>query len=72
MLQDTEALFNRGEKLLKNQLFKEALDIFIKIMKILDNVLKPPYKDFCLCQQKIRSSMLTLGNIYHSGIIKKN
>ncbi|GLV37710.1 SET and MYND domain containing class 4 member 3 [Carabus blaptoides fortunei] len=63
-LNDTEALFNRGEKLLKNQLFKEALDVFIKIMKILDNVLKPPYKDFCLCQQKIRS----LINNYGTGI----
>lgn len=57
-------MFKKGERLLSEQRFLEALQMFLDIIKILGSTLKPPYRDLCLCQQKIRSCMLTLGNKY--------
>lgn len=57
-------MFKIGEKLMAERKYEDSLRTFLKIINILDQVLRPPYRDFCLCQQKIRSSMLTLGNHY--------
>lgn len=62
MLQDTEDMFKKGERLISEQKYLEALMIFLKVIKILGSNLKCPFRDCCLCQQKIRSCMLTLGN----------
>lgn len=69
-LNDTEELFKKGERFMKNQLYNDALQIFIRIMHLLDLTLAPPYKDFCICQQKIRSCMLTFGNSYQKAAKK--
>lgn len=55
---------------MKEKSYKEALDTFLKVIKILDANLKSPFKDFIICQQKIRSCMLTFGNTWQDMIHK--
>ena len=43
---------------------KKALEEFLKIMNLLDEYLAPPYKDYHLCQQAIRTCFLLMGNLY--------
>nr|CAD7438443.1 unnamed protein product [Timema bartmani] len=41
----------------------EALSKFLDILSVLDKTLVPPFRDYHLCQQSVRTCMLKLGNL---------
>ncbi|XP_057327900.1 SET and MYND domain-containing protein 4 [Microplitis mediator] len=61
-LQDTDALFKVASRHLEDGDNSEALDTYLKILKILDETLALPIKDYYLCQQGVKLTMLPLGN----------
>ncbi|KAG8042606.1 hypothetical protein G9C98_005240 [Cotesia typhae] len=61
-LQDTDALFKIASRHLEDGENSEALDTYLKILKIFDETLAHPIKDYYLCQQGVRLTMLPLGN----------
>ncbi|XP_044596476.1 SET and MYND domain-containing protein 4-like [Cotesia glomerata] len=61
-LQDTDALFKVASRYLEDGENSEALDTYLKILKIFDETLAHPIKDYYLCQQGVRLIMLSLGN----------
>lgn len=47
----------------------DALDRFLKILKLLEETLVPPFKDYALCQDKVRMCLVALGeDIVISGV----
>lgn len=61
-LQDTDALFKIASAHLEEGENGDALKTYLKILKILDETLALPIKDYHLCQQGIRLTILVLGN----------
>ncbi|CAD6227619.1 GSCOCG00001298001-RA-CDS [Cotesia congregata] len=61
-LQDTDALFKVASRHLEDGENSEALDTYLKILKIFDETLEHPIKDYYLCQQGVKLTMLPLGN----------
>lgn len=55
-------MFQTATQLMDEGKVKQALDKYIKILDLLDNILAPPFRDFHLCQQAIRRCMLWFGN----------
>lgn len=43
--------------------YVKALEKFVDELKTYDSTLAPPFKDYHLCQQNIRRSLLTFGNV---------
>lgn len=62
-LQDTDMLFKVASRDLNEGNYKKALDSYLKILKLLDETLALPIKDYHLCQQFVRLCMLALGNV---------
>lgn len=62
VLQDTEALYTIGEQNLETGKILDALQAFLKILKLLDEILALPISDYHLCQERVRLCLLTLGN----------
>lgn len=47
----------------------DALDRFLKILSLLEETLVPPFRDYTLCQDKIRICMVALGeDVIMSGV----
>lgn len=42
--------------------YQAAVDAYLEILSMLDSVMAPPFRDYHLCQQAIRTSMLCCGN----------
>ena len=61
-MQDTDALYKNASKNAEVGKHKEALKSYLEILKILDETLALPQKDYHLCQQGVRQCMLALGN----------
>ncbi|XP_031850428.2 protein-lysine N-methyltransferase SMYD4 [Nomia melanderi] len=61
-LQDTDALFKMALKRLNEGNHADALETYLKILKLLDERLALPIKDYHICQQGARLCMLSLGN----------
>ena len=61
-MQDTDALYKNATKNLEEGNHEEALKILLEILKILDENLALPVKDYHMCQQGLRQCMLALGN----------
>ncbi|XP_058791695.1 SET and MYND domain-containing protein 4 isoform X2 [Phymastichus coffea] len=61
-MQDTEALHKNAMNNLEAGNHEAALKSFLEILKILDETLALPVKDYHLCQQNIRLCMLAYGN----------
>ncbi|XP_015187287.1 PREDICTED: SET and MYND domain-containing protein 4-like [Polistes dominula] len=61
-LQDTDMLFKVASRHLEDGRHNEALETYLKILKLLDETLSLPIRDYHLCQQGARLCMLTLGN----------
>lgn len=40
----------------------KSLQKYIEIMKIFDDVMAPPFQDYCKCQQSIKDCLLEYGN----------
>lgn len=60
-LQDTDSLFRLASHNLEEAHYDEALKYYLKILKLLDETLSLPLKDYHLCQQGVRLCFLTLG-----------
>lgn len=61
-MQDTDSLYKTGTKYSEIGDHEEALKSYLSILKILDETLALPIRDYHLCQQRIRHCMLALGN----------
>lgn len=61
-LQDTDALFKLASNDLEEGNHDDALKSYLKILKLLDETLALPIKDYHVCQQGVRLCTLTLGN----------
>ncbi|KAI4479584.1 hypothetical protein M0804_010981 [Polistes exclamans] len=61
-LQDTDMLFKVASRHLEDGQHNEALETYLKILKLLDETLSLPIRDYHLCQQGTRLCMLALGN----------
>jgi SET and MYND domain-containing protein 4 len=61
-LQDTDVLFKTAIRLHDSGDTKKALVKYVEMMKILDENLMPPFRDYNVCQQGIRRCFLELGN----------
>ncbi|XP_026278286.1 SET and MYND domain-containing protein 4-like [Frankliniella occidentalis] len=60
-LQDTDSMLKIAQSLLSEGNLTDALDRFLKILSLLEDTLVPPFKDYTLCQDKIRMCMVALG-----------
>lgn len=61
-LQDTDVLFKVASNNLEEGNHVEALKSYLKILKLLDETLALPIRDYHICQQGVRLCMLPLGN----------
>ncbi|XP_076660578.1 protein-lysine N-methyltransferase SMYD4 [Halictus rubicundus] len=61
-LQDTDALFKVASRNLEEANNMGALKAYLKILKLLDETLALPIRDYHICQQGVRLCMLLLGN----------
>ncbi|CAH1402398.1 unnamed protein product [Nezara viridula] len=63
VLQDSEDLYRLGQNYLKNGESEKALAKYTELLILLDETLAPPFRDYHLCQQGLRTCYLTNGNI---------
>ncbi|XP_077276488.1 protein-lysine N-methyltransferase SMYD4 [Temnothorax americanus] len=61
-LQDTDALFRAASTSLEEGRNEQALKAYLEILKLLDETLSLPIKDYHVCQQGVRLCSLALGN----------
>jgi len=61
-LQDTDALFRVASTNLEKGQNEQALKAYLEILKLLDETLALPIRDYHLCQQGVRLCALALGN----------
>lgn len=61
-IQDTDAIYKSARKNLELGNHDDALKSFLEILKILDETLALPMRDYHLCQQGVRQCMLASGN----------
>ncbi|KAG5323607.1 SMYD4 protein, partial [Pseudoatta argentina] len=61
-LQDTDALFKVASTNLEEGRNEHALQAYLEILKLLDEILVLPIRDYHICQQGVRLCSLALGN----------
>lgn len=61
-MQDTELIVKTAKRLLKAGSTEKALAKYIDMMNIIDDVMAPPFQDYCNCQQSIKDCLLEYGN----------
>lgn len=61
-LQDTDALFKVASTNLNEGRHELALKAYLEILKLLDETLALPIRDYHICQQGVRLCSLALGN----------
>lgn len=54
-----------AKRLYEAGVYSKSLNKFIDLLKIMFEVLAPPFPDFCQCQQHARDCFLHLGNFYN-------
>ncbi|KAK9307770.1 hypothetical protein QLX08_002008 [Tetragonisca angustula] len=62
-LQDTDVMFKSASRKLEEGKHQEALKFYLEILKLLDENLALPIRDYHLCQQGVRLCMLPFGNV---------
>ncbi|XP_053964507.1 SET and MYND domain-containing protein 4 [Anastrepha ludens] len=65
VMQDTELMTRTAKRLYDAGDYSKALNKFIDLLKIMYEVLAPPFPDFCQCQQHTKDCFLHLGNFYN-------
>ncbi|XP_011314323.1 SET and MYND domain-containing protein 4 [Fopius arisanus] len=68
-LQDTDALFKLASRQLEDGEHNKALKTYLDILKLFDETLALPIRDYHLCQQGVRLCMLPLGNTAWQSLI---
>lgn len=53
-----------AQALMKLEKVDAVLDIALPILRLLEEILVPPFKDYYICAQIVRTCFLTKGNIY--------
>lgn len=61
-MQDTEILERSAKRLFDEGNTEAALKKYMEMMNIFDEVIAPPFQDYCKCQQAIKECMLEYGN----------
>ncbi|XP_054271330.1 SET and MYND domain-containing protein 4 [Macrosteles quadrilineatus] len=64
VLQDTDMMFRVAKSLVDEGNFVSGVQKFVELLTMLDSVLVPPFQDYHICQQEIRTCMLTCGNVH--------
>ncbi|XP_076755179.1 protein-lysine N-methyltransferase SMYD4 [Xylocopa sonorina] len=62
-LQDTDSIFKVASRYLEDGKHEEALKSYLEILKLFDETLALPIRDYHYCQQGVRLCMLRLGNV---------
>lgn len=57
-------IFRTANRLLETYETSKALLKYLEMLKIMDETLAPPFRDYHLCQQGVRRCMLEFGNRY--------
>ncbi|XP_011192734.2 SET and MYND domain-containing protein 4 [Zeugodacus cucurbitae] len=65
VMQDTELMTRTAKRLYEAGDYSKSLNKFIDLLKIMYEVLAPPFPDFCQCQQHAKDCFLHLGNFYN-------
>ncbi|XP_015522321.1 SET and MYND domain-containing protein 4 [Neodiprion lecontei] len=61
-IQDTDSIFKTASRQLESGEHEKALKGYFEILKLLDENLAPPLRDYHLCQQGVRLCLLAIGN----------
>lgn len=61
-MQDTDALHRLAKRSLDENKHTDALKSYLDILRILDENLALPIRDYHICQQDVRKCMLAMGN----------
>ncbi|ALC41289.1 CG7759 [Drosophila busckii] len=64
VMQDTEMMTRTAKRFYDTGDYAKALNKFVDLLKIMYEVLAPPFPDFCECQQHLKDCFLNLGNVY--------
>ncbi|XP_030386848.1 SET and MYND domain-containing protein DDB_G0284059 [Scaptodrosophila lebanonensis] len=66
VMQDTEIMTRTAKRLYDLEKdYPKALNKFVDLVRIMYEVLAPPFPDFCECQQHLKDCFLNLGNVYN-------
>ncbi|XP_037806669.1 SET and MYND domain-containing protein 4 [Lucilia sericata] len=65
VMQDTEMMTRTAKRLYDTGDYSKALNKYIDLIKIMYEVLVPPFPDFCQCQQYLKDCFLHFGNFYN-------
>ncbi|TDG50660.1 hypothetical protein AWZ03_002964 [Drosophila navojoa] len=65
VMQDTEMMTRTAKRLYDTGDYAKALNKFVDLLRIMYEVLAPPFPDFCECQQHLKDCFLNLGNVYN-------
>lgn len=58
MTRTAKRLYDTGD-------YSKAVNKYIDLIKIMYEVLVPPFPDFCQCQQSLKDCFLHFGNFYN-------
>ncbi|KAH8280291.1 hypothetical protein KR018_001592 [Drosophila ironensis] len=64
VMQDTEMMTRTAKRLYETGEYSKALAKFVDLIRIMYEVLAPPFPDFCESQQHLKDCFLNLGNVY--------
>ncbi|KAM7345838.1 SET and MYND domain containing, class 4, member 3 [Cochliomyia hominivorax] len=65
VMQDTEMMTRTAKRLYDSGDYSNAVNKYIDLIRIMYEVLVPPFPDFCLCQQYLKDCFLHFGNYYN-------
>ncbi|XP_061397445.1 SET and MYND domain-containing protein 4 [Musca vetustissima] len=65
VMQDTEMMTRTAKRLYDTGDYSKALNKYVDLIKIMSEVLAPPFPDYCQCQQFLKDCFLHLGNFYN-------
>lgn len=63
-VQDTEFVEKTARRLTDAGDYQKALEKYYEMIKIMSDVMAPPFRDYCNCQQNIKDCLLEKGSIY--------
>lgn len=64
VMQDSEIMKKTANRFYQAGEIKKSLEKYIDVLKIMSEVLCPPFTDYCQCQQNIKDCFLHFGNSY--------